>query len=138
MLPDPVVDDLPPGALVVEIGVGGRFNVLEALASARPDLRLVATDVNQAALDGAPEVVGTHVDDVWRPDEALYDGAALIFAVRCPAELQVPTARLAARVGARLALRAFKDEWADVDRVMGQHTLISTPQGAWRIWEAPG
>lgn len=134
VLPARLLEALDPAARVVEVGVGGRFDVLETLLERRPDLDLVATDVHEAALEGAPAGVATHVDDVVSPRVGIYEGAGLLYAVRCPAELQVPLARLADRVGARLAIRALKDEWADVDRVLGPHELASPEGVAWRIW----
>lgn len=135
MLPPRLIDRLPAEARVVEVGVGGRFEALEALAERLPGAQLVATDVHEAALQGAPEGVETVVDDVADPDPRIYEGADLLYAIRCPAELQIPLARVADRVGAHLALRAFKDEWADVDRILGPHELVSTPTGAWRLFE---
>lgn len=138
VLPAPVIDRLEPEARIVEVGVGGRFDTLADLARRRPDAALVATDVHAEALEDAPAGVEVHVDDVTRPTIGIYEGAALLYAVRCPAELQVPLARVAEQVGSTLAIRAFKDEWADVDRCLGPHTLFSTRQGAWRAWTADG
>lgn len=134
MLPDPLLEALPPNARVVEVGVGGRFDVLEALSHRREDLELVATDVRAGALEGAPGTVETHVDDVFEPRTSIYEGAKLVYAVRCPAELQPPLARLAGSVGAQLAVRALKDEWADVDDLLGPHRILSTSQASWRWW----
>lgn len=133
MLPDPVLDRVPPGALVVEVGVGGRFATLEALAEARPALHLRAVDVDPAALDGAPSTIETHVDDVMDPRWLLYRDAALVFAQRAPAELQPAIARLARAVDADLALRALKDEWADLDAILGDPRRPDAEE-PWRWW----
>ncbi len=134
MLPAPVAEALPRDATVLEVGVGGRFTLLEALHETRPDLQLVATDVRPAALEGAPEPVRTFVDDVWEPEVASYDAVDLIVSVRCPAEMQPPLARLASTVDARLALAPIKDEWAHLDRTLGPHQILQEDGTAWRIW----
>lgn len=135
MLPDAVVASLGPSPFVVEVGVGGRFQTLANLAQRRPEARLLAVDVDPGGLSGAPEGVTTRVDDVHEPRFSLYRGAELVFACRPPAELQTAIARLAAAIGAGLALRALKDEWADLEEILGRPRLPEGPQ-AWRWWPA--
>lgn len=137
MLPAVVTKALAPSARVVEIGVGGRFAALEALLAERSDVQAVAIDVDPTALEGAPEGLETHVDDVHEPTFSLYRGADLVFAQRPPVELQPAIARLARSVDADLALRALKDEWADLEAIVGEPTVTSGP-AAWRWWPARG
>lgn len=137
MLPPRILAKLPEGARVVEVGLGGRWTTMEALAEARPDLELVATDVHEERLAEPPHGVETVLDDAFEPDVELYEGARLIYAVRVPAELQPPLARLAKQVGANLALLALKDEWADLQGTLGRPTLYASPDGrTWRVWWA--
>jgi uncharacterized UPF0146 family protein len=135
VLPAVVVDRLPPEPRVVEVGVGGRFDALRELAERRPQARLVAVDVDPAGLEGAPAGVETHVDDVHEPRASIYRGVDLVFARRPPAELQPAIARLARAHGADLALRALKDEWADLTGILGE-PAIPPEAGAWRWWPA--
>lgn len=136
VLPPRLLDRLPRGALVVEVGVGGRFDALEALAGTRPDLQLRAVDVNAHALRGSPEAVHAVQDDVWEPTLGLYEGASLLFAIRCPSELQPPLARLSRRVGALVAFTVVKDEWAPLGPILGDHDLVRHEGRSWRIHEA--
>lgn len=136
MLPDRVVEALPRGARVVEVGVGGRFEALAALREARPDLALVATDVDPAALEDAPEGVQARLDDAFDPDPRLYEGACLVFAVRAPEDLQPALARLAAGAGASLALSPLGTELAPLDAMEGQARVIRGER-AWHWWPRP-
>lgn len=128
-----VVDELAPQATVVEVGVGGRFSTLAALGEARPDVRRIAVDVDEAALSPAPEGVQTHVDDVHDPRVSLYRDAELVFARRPPAELQPAIARLARALDASLALRALANEWADLTDIVGEPTVPES-SSPWRWW----
>lgn len=136
VLPPRVIDRVPTGGLVVEIGVGNRYDAIAALAQRRPDLELRAVDVRSQALEDAPAGVKTVRDDVWEPDGCVYEGARLLFAVRCPTELQPPLARLARRVDAALALNVVKDEWAHLAPILGDHELARHEGHAWRIYAA--
>lgn len=137
MLPDAVIEALAPSALVVEVGVGGRFDLLAALAQRRPDLRLVAVDRDPEALADPPSGVHVHVhvhvDDVHDSPVSPYREAELVLARRPPAELQPAIARLARRLEADLALRALKDEWADLAPIVGEPRILDAEQ-PWRWW----
>lgn len=131
----PWTDRLPQRARVVEIGVGARWSTAIAVLGARPDLRLSATDVHRSRLADPPPGVTTFLDDVTDPDVERYRGVDLLYAVRCPEELQVPIARLSARVGSGLALRALKDEWVSLEGLLGPAEQMGGGQGAsWRVW----
>jgi uncharacterized UPF0146 family protein len=133
VLPDAVIEALAPSALVVEVGVGGRFDLLAALAQRRPDLRLVAVDRDPEALADPPSGVHAHVDDVHDPTVSPYREAELVLARRPPAELQPAIARLARRLEADLALRALKDEWADLAPIVGEPQILDAER-PWRWW----
>lgn len=136
MLPDPIVEALPPHPHVVEVGVGGRFDLLEALGEVLPGARRIAVDVDPAAVEGAPEGVAGHVHDVRGPGQAPYHGVDLVVARRPPVELQPAIARRARRHGAALAMRALKDEWADLDAIVGKPRILGGAE-PWRWWPAP-
>lgn len=136
MLPESLVGELPEGALVVEVGVGGRWDTLAWLRGERPDLVLRATDVRADRLQRPPDGVEPWQDDVIAPDVGLYEGAALVYSVRCPEELQAPLARVASAVAARLALAVVKDELADIHRWMGPARVDHDDVGrTWRVHE---
>ncbi|HEX2023048.1 MAG TPA: UPF0146 family protein, partial [Candidatus Thermoplasmatota archaeon] len=111
-LPPPLLDRARRARRVAEVAAGARFDVALALARvARANV--LVTDRDPAVLR-APAPLVAAVDDLLAPDLALYDGVDLVVAVRIPEELQAPAARLASRLGADLALRPLKDEWADL------------------------
>ena len=118
---------------IVEVGVGDEFTVALAFKAAAPHAEVLATDVRAEALAHAPRDIVAVRDDVTRPTLSLYEGASLLYGVRLPEELQVPTARLARRVGASFAARALKDEWADVT---GSFPRVETAGGGWRVGRA--
>lgn len=136
VLPPRVIDRVPTGGLVVEIGVGNRYDAIQELAQRRGDLELRAVDVRPQGLEDAPAGVKAVRDDIWEPDEGVYEGAALLFAVRCPTELQPPLARLARRVNAALAINVVKDEWARLDPILGGHKLARHEGHVWRVYAA--
>ncbi len=133
MLPPAVVEALEEGARVVEIGVGGRFEVLVDLHERRGDLELAATDVRAAALEGAPAYVATRLEDVFEADPDDYRGVALLVAVRAPAEMQPAIARLAEAAGAGLALSPLGNELAPLEGILGPPNVLSGPR-TWRFW----
>jgi uncharacterized UPF0146 family protein len=133
VLPAAILASLPPAPRVVEIGVGGRFDLLATMAKRFPTAHLVAVDVDPHALEGAPRDVHAHVDDVHDPHRALYRGADLLVARRPPVELQLAIARLARTHEAGLAMAALKDEWADLADEL-EPPQIPDDAGSWRWW----
>ena len=75
----------------VEVGIGHRTGVARDLAAAGIDV--TATDVVERAV---PAGVSFVVDDVTDPDPAVYRGADLVYALRCPPDLHAAV-RAAAR-----------------------------------------
>ena len=77
----------------VEVGIGRRPAVAAGLAARGVDV--VATDVDRCEL---PPDVPFVREDVTDPDPARYERADVVYALRCPPELQRPL-RDAARLG---------------------------------------
>lgn len=128
MLPPPLAERVRAARLVVEVGAGRRFDTALAMAALGP--RVLVTDIDTGVLS-APAPLQVLVDDVTRPDIGRYGGAELVVAVRAPEELQLPIARLARRLGADLAMRPLKDEWADITPAFRRS--VAWPDG-WRYF----
>jgi hypothetical protein len=77
----------------VEVGVGRRPVVATGLAARGVDV--LATDLDRCEVP--PDVSFAH-EDVTEPDPARYERADVVYALRCPPELQRPV-RDAARLG---------------------------------------
>jgi len=77
----------------VEVGVGGRPEVAAGLADR--GVEVVATDVRPC---GTPPGVAFAREDVTDPDPGRYESIDVVYALRCPPELQRPL-RDAARIG---------------------------------------
>lgn len=112
---------LAPGDRVVEVGVGRRPDVAAELAADGYDV--VATDVvDRETLAG----VTFRRDDVTDPDPSVYEGAALVYALRCPPELQGPLVDIARSVGAACAFTTLGTDPATVPverETVGRETL---------------
>lgn len=96
-----------------------------AAAGARP---VLVTDVREAVLK-APAPLDAAIDDITRPTLALYLGAALLYGVRLPEELQVSCALVADALGCAYAVKPLKDELADVP--IGKPRVLA---GGWRLY----
>lgn len=102
---------VPPTGRAVEIGVGHADTVVRRLRDRRPAARILVTDID-------PRCLRTHrragleaaADDVTTPDRRLYEGAALVYAHRCPPELVYHLGRLADDVGAHAAVTLLADD----------------------------
>jgi uncharacterized UPF0146 family protein len=99
----------PAGARVVEVGVGRCPDVALLL---KGHFDLICTDVADPGIPGVRFVR----DDIFRPDNSLYSGAALVYSIRPPPDLQGPIAAVAAAAGADLIIRPFSSEQADLRR----------------------
>jgi uncharacterized UPF0146 family protein len=80
---------------LVEIGIGRRVAVAEALANAGIDV--TATDIHECAV---PRGVPFVQDDVTVPERAVYADADALYALNLPPELHRPTVSLAHSVDA--------------------------------------
>lgn len=98
-----------PGARLIEVGIGRRTDVAGRLAAADHDV--VATDVRERSV---PAGVSFRVDDVTDPNPSTYAGAAVVYALRCPPELQSSLRAVADRVGARCAFTTLGGDPATV------------------------
>lgn len=131
MLPPPLADRVRRARRVVEVGAGERFET--ALAAAALGPRVVVSDIDER-VRRAPPPLEPIVDDVTRPVLARYGETDLVVAVRPPEELQLAIARLARSLGADLAMRPLKDEWADVSSCYRR--FVAWPDG-WRYFPHP-
>lgn len=101
---------------VVEVGVGCRLDVCEALT--RMGVDVVPTDIHPCL----PQVVR---DDVLSPNPNVYAGVSLVYSIRPPPELWVPIALTAAHVGAQLIIRPFGTEYADLSAIYCKQRTVS-------------
>jgi Uncharacterized protein conserved in archaea len=99
----------PAGARIVEVGIGRHPDVALLLKDA---FDLICTDVTDPGIPGIRFVR----DDIYRPDVSLYRGAALVYSIRPPPDMQVPIAEIASAAGADLIIRPFSSEHVDLDR----------------------
>lgn len=111
-LPAALLDRTRRARVGVEVGAGRDFSTSLALAAAAPEAAWWVTDVDPRVLD-APAPLRSRIVDVTAPP-AFDPAPDLVLAVRLPEELQVPAWRWARALDADLAVRALKDEWADV------------------------
>ena len=88
-----IVSRLAGYAHAVEVGIGRRPEVAAGLAARGVDV--VATDVDRCEV---PPELSFVREDVTDPDPARYGSADVVYALRCPPELQRPL-RGAARLG---------------------------------------
>lgn len=102
------IADNYPGAKVVEVGVGRMPDVAIELKRLSPNCTVVVTDVREQV--GLPGSITFVCDDVTKPDLRIYRGAALIYAIRPPPELQPYLLELARRVGAKLLIKPLAGE----------------------------
>ena len=93
---------------VAEVGVGHRPHLARMLL----DLGLdpILTDREERLLDG----MRVEKDDIFAPRWEIYQGAALIYSIRPPLEMQLAIGELAAALGADIILRPLQDEVADL------------------------
>ena len=89
----------------VEIGVGENLVAARRIREAGIPVR--CTDIRPVPPAGGPEVVR---DDIFSPDESLYSGADLIYAIRPGVEMIPPLITLAERVAADLLVYHLGNE----------------------------
>lgn len=124
---DPVASFLtrryPDGSKLVEIGIGNRPDTAEALRNAGYDV--VTTDVKP--------VRDAVRDDVFRPDESLYQGAAAIYLVRPGTEMQAAALHIAHAVSADLVVRPLGNEITG----RGDPELVNVDGAPIYVWDNP-
>lgn len=129
-LPAPLVARARAAKRILEVGAGSRFDTALALRQAAPGAEVIVSDVDERVLLAPPGLRALTLD-LARPHTAELPDADLVVAVRLPEELQLPAARLAEALGADLAVRALKDEWADVGAA--RRRVETWPDG-WRFY----
>lgn len=132
-LPQALLERARRARKAVEVGAGPVWGTALALAQAAPQAEWWVTDVDARVLQ-APAPLRAALFDVTRAPPPELSGADLVYAVRLPEELQLSCARFARHVGADLALRPLKDEWADV--TPAYRRSVAWPDG-WRYFPSP-
>lgn len=87
--------------------MGSNFEAAEIIA--RTGCRIICTDIRKPAC--APRAIEVIRDDIFRPDEALYEGADLLYAIRPGVEMLPPLIDLARRLNVDLLVYHPGDEW---------------------------
>jgi len=106
---DALVDRLRGFSTLVEVGVGRRTDVAEALAEAGREVR--ATDVVEREVPGG---VAFHIDDVTDPDPPVYEGVGCVYALNLPPELHRPALAVARDHGAAFAFTTLGGDAPEV------------------------
>jgi uncharacterized UPF0146 family protein len=93
---------------IVEVGVGKVPDVAIELQRLLPECDVIVTDVVEPTeLSGRVKFVR---DDITEPKSSIYEGAALIYAVRPPPELQPYLLEVARKAGADLLIKPLASE----------------------------
>ena len=108
----------PPGSRIVEVGVGGHPEVAQLLQA---DFDVTCTDVSAAGPGGVHYVR----DDIFKPDVSVYQGAALVYSIRPPIDMQDCIARIAQAVGADLLIRPFSSERTDLHKYFKNFRVVN-------------
>lgn len=138
VLPAGLVDRFKGARRIVEVGVGNRFEWALEWRRLLPGCEVHVTDLRQGLVEGNPPGTFAHVDDVTSPDGDLYLGAALLYSVRMPEELQVHAAILAKRVGAAFALSPLGSEVVDLTAFFPHVERFASTGRAWWLFSRPG
>lgn len=121
----------PPGSRIVEVGVGGHPEVASLL---RRDFAVVCTDLAETG----PEGVDYVRDDIFDPDISVYAGAALIYSIRPPVDMQDSIAAVAKKVGADLMIRPFAAERADLRKYYRNARVVNQGSAVFITYSAGG
>lgn len=122
-----IISNYPAGARIVEVGMGRHPDVAMLL---KDTFDLICTDVADTGTPGIPFVR----DDICRPDISIYKGAALVYSIRPPPDMQVPIARVASAVGADLIIRPFSSEHVDLRAYYRHSQCVNFEQAAFRLF----
>ena len=122
-----LVAHLVPATAVVEVGIGNRPAVAEALTER--GVSVTATDIRPRSV---PDGVSFVEDDVTDPDRSIYADAETIYALNCPPELHRPIHALARSVGARFVFTTLGGDppTVSVDRhtLPGETLFVTKPE----------
>jgi uncharacterized UPF0146 family protein len=112
---------------LVEVGIGERTDVAEALADDTP---VTATDIHSRSV---PEGVDFARDDVTNPTAEIYTDADAVYALNLPRELHRPTRDLAREVDAAFLFTTLGGEFpavpADAETLPGETLFRATSRG---------
>ncbi len=122
-----IKNNYPNGSKIVEVGVGSHPEVALLL---QEDFEVICTDI----MDSGPEGVRYVKDDIFRPDMALYSGAALIYSIRPPVDIQDAMASVAKKVGANLLIRPFSSEHSDLKKHFRGFRVINHDGAAFYLY----
>ena len=111
---------------VVEVGVGYLPHVARKLMDMGLDV--ILTDKEERLLEG----MKVKKDDIFAPCQEIYQGAALIYSIRPPQEMQLALGEVAAAVGADLLVRPLQDEVADLPGF--RRTLVNHGQARFYLF----
>jgi hypothetical protein len=103
-----IAENYPLAKRIVEVGVGKVPDVAIELQELLPACEVIVTDVAESPeLSGRVKFVR---DDITEPNLSIYEGAALIYAVRPPPELQPYLLKVARGVGTDLLIKPLAGE----------------------------
>jgi uncharacterized UPF0146 family protein len=122
-----IIQKYPAGARIVEVGVGHHPDVALLL---KDTFDLVCTDVTDPGIAGIKFVR----DDIYKPDISLYRGAALVYSIRPPPDMQVPIAAVASAAGADLIIRPFSSEHVDLSRHYRHGKCVNHKQASFYLF----
>ncbi|HEY3274881.1 MAG TPA: UPF0146 family protein [Methanocella sp.] len=122
-----IIQKYPAGARIVEVGVGHHPDVALLL---KDIFDLVCTDVTDPGIAGIRFVR----DDIYKPDISLYRGAALVYSIRPPPDMQVPIAAVASAAGADLIIRPFSSEHVDLSRHYRHGKCVNHKQASFYLF----
>lgn len=103
-----IAENYPSAGKIVEVGVGKMPEVAMELQDLLPACEVIVTDVIKPPT--LPERIKFVCDDVTKPNFRIYEGAALIYAMRPPPELQPYLLKVAQVAGADLLIKPLAAE----------------------------
>jgi uncharacterized UPF0146 family protein len=122
-----IKNNYPPGSKIVEVGVGHHPEVARLL---QEDFEVICTDI----MESGPEGVRYVKDDIFMPDMAVYSGAALIYSIRPPVDIQYAMASVAKKVGASLLIRPFSSERSDLKKYFRGFKVVNHKGAAFYLY----
>jgi uncharacterized UPF0146 family protein len=123
-----ILSHYPAGARLVEVGIGRHPDVALLL---KDTFDLVCTDVIDPGTPGIRFVR----DDIYRPDPGLYRGAALVYSIRPPPDMQASIAAVASAAGADLIIRPFSSEHADLRKHYRHSRCVNFKQACFYLFQ---
>jgi uncharacterized protein len=123
-----ILSNYPAGARLVEVGVGRHPDIALLL---KEKFDLICTDVTDPGMPDIPYVR----DDIYRPDTLLYKGAALVYSIRPPPDMQSPIAGVASAAGADLIIRPFSSEHVDLRRYYRHSRCVNYKQACFYLYQ---